>query len=438
MGKVLANFIVTGMMLSLAGGVALAEGQEVRNVELILDASGSMNARLAGGQSKLAAAKAAVDALVGKLPDSVNLAFRAYGHQSPRSQNNCHDTSLLVPFGRTDNIKRDVVSAARGLRARGYTPITYVLGLAVKDLKNLAGSKTIVLVSDGKETCQGDPCALAAQLAEANIDLVIHTVGFGADMQTKTQLQCIANAARGKYFNADSATELVDSIAMATSLKMEPIAKVPPKTEKVVIKIKKPEFGFIKLENGKYTNSHDVFDSETQKELKPFYASDDYTVKLKPGTYDVKIGNNVWYRNVKVKGNETVVIRPGLLSVVKHKTHRISDAETDKEVAILYSSDTYLALPPGTYKVQFEETFMNFTIKAGEETVVNPGMVKLFSQPETVHEIYFAGSKKLAGRAWKSSKGEALLAPGSYYVTIFDQKIPFKVTEGRTVEIRLD
>ena len=60
-----------------------AEAQEGRSIALILDASGSMNAKLAGGQTRLEAAKTAVAAFVGKLDPNARIAYRVYGHQSP-------------------------------------------------------------------------------------------------------------------------------------------------------------------------------------------------------------------------------------------------------------------------------------------------------------------------------------------------------------------
>ncbi len=144
-----------------------------RSVALVLDASGSMNGRLADGTAKIRAAKSAVRDLAGRLPGDVRLSLRAYGHQSPRARHDCKDTQLLVPFGAADGVRGNVIGTSDGLTAKGYTPITYVLGLAADDLKPETGEKVLVLVSDGKETCEGDPCLLAKKLAEADADLAV-------------------------------------------------------------------------------------------------------------------------------------------------------------------------------------------------------------------------------------------------------------------------
>ncbi len=208
---------VAAMTMALAPPVLAAD----RSISLVLDASGSMNGRLPDGVAKIDAAKAAVRDLVGKLPGDVRLSLRAYGHQSSRKDRDCRDTQLLVPFGGADSVRGDVISKCDALTAMGYTPITYVLGLAADDINPEGGEKIIVLVSDGKETCEGDPCLLAQKLAGADADLRIHTVGFGVDYQARTQLECIARAGRGQYYDAQSPDDLVASMREAANTEIE-------------------------------------------------------------------------------------------------------------------------------------------------------------------------------------------------------------------------
>ena len=167
-------------------GPSLAAAAEPSSVALVLDASGSMNGKLSAGMAKIDAAKAAVADFVTKVDPGVNLAFRAYGHGSHRSKRNCRDTQLIVDFARAGDNGGAIVESAKGLKAQGYTPITYVLGLAADDLKPTEGKHVIVLVSDGKETCKGDPCLLAQKLAAADAALTIHTIGFGVDCHDRT------------------------------------------------------------------------------------------------------------------------------------------------------------------------------------------------------------------------------------------------------------
>ena len=152
-------FAVVGVVSCLGSVVAHAETGA--NIALIMDASGSMKAKLSDGTLRIQAAKSAILKFIKTLPADANISFRAYGNQSHRSQKNCRDTQLLVPFGKKAAVSQKIIRASNALTAQGYTPISYVLNLAAQDLAPLEGTKTVILVSDGKETCQGDPCVVA-------------------------------------------------------------------------------------------------------------------------------------------------------------------------------------------------------------------------------------------------------------------------------------
>ena len=130
--------------------------------------------------------------------------------------NDCQDTQFLVPFGPLSKNRGLIESQSKGLTARGYTPITRVISKGAEDFPaDFQGDKIIVLVSDGKETCEGDPCALAQALAKKGMKLVIHTVGFGVDEAAKSQLECVARATGGRYFPAESTAELIKVLSQA-------------------------------------------------------------------------------------------------------------------------------------------------------------------------------------------------------------------------------
>lgn len=175
-----------------AGSILPAHAQD-RSIALVLDASGSMKAALPDGTTRMDAAKTAVARLVTTLGPKTRLALRIYGDQSPTAKKDCKDTRTLGAFDFVEANGAEIVEQARRIRPQGYTPITYALTLAAQDLSaEEANSHAVVLVSDGKETCQGDPCAAAKALADADAKLVVHTVGVGVDAVTRGQLQCIA------------------------------------------------------------------------------------------------------------------------------------------------------------------------------------------------------------------------------------------------------
>ena len=202
--------------------VALNDGQPAlslddRAVEIIVDASKSMWGQI-DGQSKMEIAKATLEDVSYWLPDDFDLALRAYGNTTASNQNNCADSSLLVPFGERN--REYIRHAIAGLRPTGQTPIAYALNQAARDFGSLQSARTLVLVSDGIESCGGDPVMAAHALRQQGI--VVHLIGFGlgnATDEDAASLQAVANASGGRYVTAGSAEELKAALAetVATS-----------------------------------------------------------------------------------------------------------------------------------------------------------------------------------------------------------------------------
>ena len=188
-----------------------------RAVEIVVDASKSMWGQI-DGQSKMEIAKTTLEEVSYWLPEDLDLALRAYGNTSSSDKNNCADSSLLVPFGERN--REYVRHAIAGLRPTGQTPIAYALNQAAGDFGSLQSDRTLVLVSDGIESCGGDPVTAAYALRQQGI--VVHLIGFGlgnAAEEDAASLQAVANASGGRYVTAGSAEELKAALAetVATS-----------------------------------------------------------------------------------------------------------------------------------------------------------------------------------------------------------------------------
>jgi Ca-activated chloride channel homolog len=194
-------------LLAFASSPAIAQSTDAI---LILDASGSMWGQVEG-QTKIAAARRAVDSILSKWKPSDRLGLIAYGH---RSKGDCRDIEMMVPVGRFDPAR--IRSAVNGLVPKGKTPIADSLRAAASSLKTTEGKGTVVLVSDGIETCVADPCAVAAELKKAGVGFVAHVIGFDvADPAAKAQLQCIARATGGVYLDARDASGLENALGRA-------------------------------------------------------------------------------------------------------------------------------------------------------------------------------------------------------------------------------
>lgn len=200
-----------------------APGQEPRGtLVFVFDASGSMHG-VAGNEVKIEVAKKVMQDVLKDVPPGLELGLVAYGH---RRRGDCADIETVAPLGTPAARIAEVV---QGMKPQGMTPITESLRQAAGQLSRPGRPATIVLVSDGIETCKGDPCALAKDLASKGTKLVVHTVGFGVSGSAVQQLQCIAKAAGGNYYHATDRASLAKALfAVREAVAEQKQAPLPP------------------------------------------------------------------------------------------------------------------------------------------------------------------------------------------------------------------
>jgi len=173
------------------------------NIIFILDASGSMWSQVEG-TAKIAIAKEVLTGLVRDLPDDAVVGLVAYGH---RRKGDCDDVEELVALGPLD--KEKIVGRIQDLSPKGKTPISRSVRLTAERIKDLEDETTIILVSDGKETCDPDPCGLVKELKAAGIKFIMHVIGFDVTEAEREQLECMARAGGGEYYTAGNAGEFL-------------------------------------------------------------------------------------------------------------------------------------------------------------------------------------------------------------------------------------
>ena len=194
---------------------ARAEGSPVSvAVEFILDASGSMAGRV-DGEMKMEIARNAFNNAIAELDGSGAVAsLRAYGFDDSvekTPQASCPNTVLLTQFA-ADN-SGQMRNAANDLRPYGYTPLAASLLAAGEDLSAIeAEHRLIVLLTDGEETCGGDPVAAAQDLLDRDLDLSTFVVGFDLAAEQASQMRAIAAAGGGRYLDAPDAQTLQDTM----------------------------------------------------------------------------------------------------------------------------------------------------------------------------------------------------------------------------------
>ena len=197
---------------------------------LVLDASGSMWGQIQG-RTKIEIAREAVGTMLQSWPRNQQLGLMAYGH---RSKGNCADIEMLKAPGVLDaNAMQQAVNA---LQPKGMTPISASVRMAAEQLKFSERKATVILVSDGEETCHADPCALGAELEKLGVDFTAHVVGFDLPKgKARAQLQCLAKTTGGMYVEARDAAELNKALGQITNAAPAApavVAVAPPKPVK--------------------------------------------------------------------------------------------------------------------------------------------------------------------------------------------------------------
>lgn len=194
-----------------SGGATPTAAQPV-NVLIALDSSGSMAERVTG-DDKMTIAKAAVSRFVSSLPQTANVGLLVYGHKGSNQPADraisCAGIETIYPIAPLNSSQ--LTNALNSVQPTGYTPIAAALQTAQQSITTAnqeTAQNVIFVVSDGIETCDGDPVAVAQQLHNSDTQVIINVIGFDVDNEAQRQLQAVANAGGGQYFSARNAADL--------------------------------------------------------------------------------------------------------------------------------------------------------------------------------------------------------------------------------------
>jgi len=180
------------------------QAKPLTRIEFVFDASFSMFGQWQNGMKMDMAKKMLTDFLdsMQKVDNpNLELAFRCYGHQVPlRPERSCTDTKLEVPFGK--NNAQAIKNKLKMLVPKGTTPIAYTLEQCGGDFPTASSANVrniIILITDGIEECDGDPCAVSLALQKKGIILKPFVIGVGLDQSYINSFGCI-----GKFYDASS------------------------------------------------------------------------------------------------------------------------------------------------------------------------------------------------------------------------------------------
>lgn len=190
-------------------------------VLFIVDFSNSMSEKIKDVK-KIDMVLDTVTQLLPSIPADKRIGLRVYGHKSGIfAMQACKASTLLVPVSK--NSASSIRNALFSLNPSGWTPITYSLKQAVaNDFGDFSGKKRIILLSDGGENCDESPCDYAMELIKTRDDISIDVIAFNIyDQEANNQLKCAALATYGKFYTANTAAQLLNSLSKSLNVQTD-------------------------------------------------------------------------------------------------------------------------------------------------------------------------------------------------------------------------
>lgn len=389
---------------------------------VVLDASGSMWGQI-DGKPKLMIARETLHTVLQTLPPDLELGLMAYGH---RDKGSCEDIELVVPPA--VGMANAITSAADNMKFLGKTPLTAAVKQAAEALKYTEEKATVILITDGLETCNADPCAVASELEQSSVGFTAHVVGFGLTAEEGRQVACLAENTGGKYIQASDAQSLKDALVETV---VAPAPAPAPAQEPA-----KPEFNFAPVttlsEGGPAIDdsglSYEIHRADSAggkgESVRTEYGA--YKGNLEPGDYIVRAdyGEAFLELPVKIEADKVAVpvfvLNAGILIIHPRASEGAEiaggatvmiDFPGDEGPATEYG-DTKIVLPAGEHKV---------TVRIGEgektETVQ-------LAAGQTVEKDIVVGVGRVVANAYYKADGDKVEASGvTFQVVKADKNI---------------
>ena len=419
-------------------------------VILVLDASGSMRAKI-NGKAKIDIAKEVVGKIIAGWKPEDELGLVVYGH---RKKGECSDIETVKEPGPLN--AGEFMAAVNAIQPKGQTPMTQAVKQAAEALQYTEKKATVILVSDGIENCNADPCAVAEAMAKAGVELKVHTVGFGLDNQgAVVQLKCLADKTGGTFTIANNADDLLKALTKTVAAKPAP-PPAPAIKFNVTghallapgVEIPKP-FGpptwLFHKPNGADGTQGQYIATETTDKLQTTLQPGDYVLRLESGAGFIEMAFSV--EDAKVS-NLSPVLNAGIVNfsaMIDEKTRLADDGAAwavvtpeGNDVETEYGATHGFLLNAGQYlmRLSLGDTKVEtpFEVKAGEirDQVINFGSGKLVAQavfadggPPMDKGMAFAVAKPVEGAdkpQWLNTKYDSksifTLPAGKYIIDV--------------------
>jgi len=449
--------IILSILISSSAIISTAQYKKdikTTRILFIFDASNSMNGKWNSGK-KIDIAREILIKLVDSLDklDNTQLALRIYGHQHAFPPQVCTDSKLEVPFA--DKNAANIKAKLNSIKAQGTTPIAYSLEQSAKDFpprKNVRN--VIVLITDGIEACEGDPCAIALALQSKNITLKPYVIGISLDVEIKKAFECV-----GKFYDAQNEDEFEDMLEVvvkqtfnktSAQINLLNIAKKPLETN--------VNMTFYNKENGKILfNTIHTLNANGKPDILYLDPKIDYKIVVHTIPKTV-------IENIKIIPNKHNIISAptpqGYLLVKQEKGNKYNNTQyivrqagkketlyaqefAKKEKYLVGTYDIELLTLPRIYKKNIKIS----QSKTNTIVILQPGLMNYTAPAKGFGSLYIIRNKK---QEWVCNlngltRKVFLLQPGNYraiWRTAMAKKMDlskiknFKVISGRSVTVK--
>jgi len=452
------RFIV---ILLLFIGVALGENRAI----IIFDASGSMWGQI-DGKPKIAIAKDALKSVVKGWSEKSELGLMAYGH---RRKGDCNDIEILIPVSKVD--KNKIINAVMNISPKGKTPISRSLKKAAHELKFSEDKATVILISDGKETCDPNPCQVAKELKSEGIDFIAHVIGFNVDSKTDKELACIAKATGGEYFSAKNAQQLNRAIKEVAKKTQKPTPPPKPKVKKLKHNL---QISASESQGSKWIRAeHNLYQDGSFIKGCVSYKDKPCLLNIPAGKYKViskynqlKVKNDIELNSTTLKKLHVIMGQTGKVTITAKENNKRVQANFRfwkgnkyiKGCTTYEGKDCQIRIPAGEYimKTKYAYDGVANVFRSSQKVTINPQENKKI--PVNFHALYFhskgiipclkveyeilkpTGESLISKSAMAKDKIKVVLPKGEYYIDAnsFDKRAKAKVIVGEDKEVAID